>query len=745
MRVPYESVEGENEDLIDILGILNIIRRRIVTLLAVSTLVFAGAILFTVQATPLYTATTKVALELQRAQIVDFDAVLTGAPPDSAAVDTEVEVLRSRALAGAVVDELGLMGVAEFNPALRDPGSMDRILRLVSDTIDNLLPAQPVAAADEAGSDMDREIARDRVVATLLSRLRIERRGVSYLIDVSITSESPRLAREIANTYAEQYLIAQLEEKFAATQRANEWLNERVETLREEVRVKEAAVAEFREQNGLLDAQGATLTEQQISDVNAQLVLQRAALAEAEARLRSVRRQVAQGASAESISEVLSSDTIRDLRLQQADANRRQSELGTRYGPRHPQIITIQQELADLERQVGAEIDRIVAGLASEVEVARGRVFSLDRSLGQLRNELGNNYASVVRLRELEREAEASRVLFQSILARFQQTSEQESLAQSDSRIVSYAALPLSPSAPNAKLNLALGAILAIGSGLMVIFAMEMMVSVLFRDRDVETKLNMSHISSVPQLKLNLISRVASGASTPGQYVVKRPLSGFAESIRSIRSTINIAAKDGPAQVVAVTSALPGEGKTTISVCLGRIAAMADSRVLVIDCDIRRRRLSHALAGSAAQGWMELIEGRTELKSARIRDSKTNLDVLPVGRSRTTTRDIFGTQAFTDLIETLRSDYDLIILDCPPVLAVAEAMEIASRADAVIFNALWGKTRIAVIRNALNILSRARANVLGVVLNNVNLRKQARYGDGDYGSYYNAYKKYYAE
>lgn len=745
MRVPYESVEGDNEDLIDILGILNIIRRRLWTLLAVSALVFTAVVLYTAQSTPLFTATTKVALELQRAQIVDFDAVLTGAPPDSATVDTEVEVLGSRTLAGAVVDELGLMGVAEFNPALREPGSIDRLRGSVSSVLATLLPSQPVEAAGEAISETSREIARDHVITALLNQVEISRRGVSYLIDLSVTSESPRLAREIANTYAEQYLVAQLEEKFSATQRANEWLNSRVETLREEVRVKEAAVAEFREQNGLLDAQGATLTEQQISDVNAQLVLQRAALAEAEARLRAVRRQVAQGVSAETISEVLLSDTIRDLRAQQADTNRRQSELGTRYGPRHPQMITIQQEIADLDRQIAREVDRIVASLANEVEVARGRVSSLDRSLGQLRRELGNNYASVVRLRELEREAEASRVLFQSILARFQQTSEQESLAQSDSRIVSYAALPTAPSSPNVELNLALGAILAIGTGLLVIFMMEMLVAVLFLDRDVELKLGLPHISSVPNLRFNLLSRVTTGASTPGQYVVKRPLSGFAESIRAIRSTINLAAQDGPAQVIAVTSALPGEGKTTISACLGRISALADSRTLVIDCDIRRRRLSHALAGQAACGWMDILEGRAELQSALIQDSKTKLDVLSAGKNRTTTRDVFGTKAFTKLIDDVREQYDLIILDCPPVLAVAESMEIASRADAVVFTTLWGKTRVPVLRNALGILKRARANVLGVVLNNVNLRKQARYGEGNYGSYYNAYKKYYVE
>lgn len=206
----YAAADAQNEDLVDFLGIINIIKRRIWTLLGVTVLVLAAVVVFTARSTPLYTATAQVALDVQQAQVIDFDAVISGSPPDSATVDTEVEVLRSRSLAGAVVDRMGLMGVSEFNPQLQEPGLMDQFRTSVVRLANALMPTQAVGAAADA--TLDPEIARDRVITELLTSLHVERSGVSYLIDVSVTSASPRLAREVANIYVDQYLIAQLTE-----------------------------------------------------------------------------------------------------------------------------------------------------------------------------------------------------------------------------------------------------------------------------------------------------------------------------------------------------------------------------------------------------------------------------------------------------------------------------------------------------------------------------------------------------
>lgn len=642
-----------------------------------------------------------------------------------------------------MVDALDLVNSAEFNPDLREPGLKDRLLSGVSGLLSSLQPGEAAVSVSEEEYDAARD--RERAITILLGSIEVRRSGISYLIDMSVTTSDPTLSREIANSYADEYLTAQYEEKFQATQNANSWLNERVESLRDEVRAKEAAVATFREQAGLIDAQGSTLTEQQVSDVNAQLVMQRAALAEAEARLNAVQRQVRSGGGADSISEVLQSEVIRDLRSQQAEMARRESELSSRYGPRHPEMQTVARERADLDAAIAREIDRIVASLSNEVTVARERVRSLQGSLAGLRNRLSASYADTVRLQGLEREAEASRTLFQNMLNRFQETTAQESLTESDARIVAYAVAPFSPSAPNIPLNLALGLLVGLGLGASAVLLLEIFETRIFSSQDVEHRLGLPHIASVPQLKLGLVAGVLAGTRSPIQYVVKKPLSGFTESIRLIRSSIHFAADEEGSNVVAICSSLPGEGKTTTAICLGRVSAMAEANAVVVDCDLRRRFMSRELAPRAEHGWLETLNGGLSLDEVIRKDKRTSMDIVPLGGGELTTRDVFGSPGFKRMIEALRERYDLVVLDTPPVLVVAEAAEIARAADAVVLNVAWGKTRAGVARSALERLEMGRAKVVGAVLTGVDMKAQDRYGDEGYGSYYNSYRKYYAD
>ncbi len=725
-------------EFIDLGSLITVLRRRMWTLISSGVLVFLTVALVTLQLTPRYTAVAQVAIEVRQSQIMDFEAVMSGLPPDSAAVDTEVEILRSRQLASAVVDRLGLVNYPEFNAHLREPGLLARTRNLLRGLVSALVPSNrlPAGDADEA--------ARDGVVSALLEATSVRRAGLTYVINIIATSESPTLARDIANAYADQYIVSQLEAKYEATERANEWLNSRVDILRDQVRTREAAVAQFRNEAGLLDAEGATLTEQQITDVSAQLVLQRAQLAEADARLRNLRQQLDRGASADSISEVLRSDVIRDLRSQQAEISRRRGELSSRYGPRHPEILTVERELADVASQIDLEIQRIVNNLDNDVDVARERVRSLESSLAILRDELAENYSALVRLRELEREADASRTLFESILARFQQTSEQQSLTESDTRIVSAAAQPRQPSSPNVMLNLALGLVFGglVGIGLVVL--LEVFDNGLHSGAEVENRLGQVHITSIPRIQNGLFPSLASKQVSPVKYISDKPLSSFAESFRNIRSAIRLNAMDAPIKTVAVTSAVPGEGKTTVTACLGQIAALADSRVLVIDCDLRRRLLTLEVVPDADVGLLQVLSGDSSLPGAIRHIDATGLDVLPLSASQFTPKDVFGSSAFAELLATVRNQYDLVLLDTAPILAVADTAAIVSQVDATICTVRWRKTPLSLSRMALSALDAAKAKMLGIVLNNVDLKAQARYGyGGGYYGYYQAYQKYY--
>ena len=734
------TAPNDGDDLIDLRQLVTVFRRRFWSFIAAGFLVFVAVIVFTLQATPLYTATSSVVLNMREERVVDFESVLSGMPPDSAAVDTEVEILRSRALAEGVVDRLDLVSVPEFNSDLRDPGFMQGLAGGLRNFFSALLPAQT-----GAGSDYDQASqARERVVNALMDARSVRRAGLTHVIEISATSEIPRLARDIADAYADAYMVSQLEAKFEATERANSWLDERIQVLREEVRAREQAVANYRNEQGLVDADGATVAEQQVTDINSQLAVQRAELSEARARLDAVRSQIERGVRADTIGEVLRSDVIRELRRQQAEVARRQAEISSRYGPRHPEMLTVDRELADINQQIESEIDRIVANLENEVNVSAQRLRSLEQSLNEARSELATDNSAIVRLRELEREAEASRALFESFLNRFRQTNESGGLAEADARIIAGAAVPQAPSSPNLLLNLALGIVLAGVAGVGVVFALEMLDNGLHSDTDIERNFGLPHIASVPLLKPGLLARFSGVKIDPGDYVIKKPLSSFAESFRTIRSAIRVSGIDGDTKVVAITSALPGEGKTTTTLSLGRISAMAGTKTLIVDCDLRRRLLTKAISDKVEAGLLEVLSGEAQLSDVLVTDPETGMVLLPVRETTFTPRDVFGSRSFIDLLERLRGEYDQIILDTAPVLAVADTREIAGQADAVIVAARWKKSTVGVVRKALLELRASKANVIGVVLNSVDLEAQARYGYDTQGYYYQSYRKYYS-
>lgn len=744
MSMSELSNTSQNDDGIDIRELLNIARRRFWVFLATAAVVFVAATLYTSQQTAYYTATSNILLNVRQSQIIDIEAVVSGLSGDASAVSTEVEVLRSRSLAENVVDRLDLVNVPELNPFLREPEGVDAFRNSVRDTLRSLLPGQ--VSARNTATEPDPEVVREVVVNAVLSRGAVERVRGTYILAVSFTAQAPALARDVANAYADAYLETQLEAKFEATERANAWLSERVDALRTEVRTHEQAVARFREEQNLINADGSTLAEQQVADINNQLAVQRAELTEARSRLDSVRAQLDRGVSPDTIGAIINSEVIQALRIQRSEISSRLAELSSRYGPRHPQIVTANRELADIEAQLDDGIARILSNLQNEVDGAQERVRSLEQSLRSARGELAENNAAIVRLRELEREAEAARALFESFLTRFRQTNEAESLTEADARLIAEAPLPRSPSGPNHTRNLLIGLVLAGIAGVGVVAILELLDGGLRTETDIERHFALPHVASIPRVQPGLIGRLSRRRAEPAGYLLDKPMSGFAESFRTIRSAIRLSGLDRPTKVVAITSALPGDGKTTTTLCLGRVSAMAGSSTIVVDCDLRRRLLTKGvLDGDPEAGLLELLSGSADVAATVRRDEKTDLDVLPLAQTTFTPRDVFGSQAFETLLQQLRERYDLVLLDTPPVLAVSDTRAIASLADRVIIAARWKKSGVGIVRKAINELRASKADILGVVLNNVNIEAQARYGYDVGGDYYRSYRNYYTD
>lgn len=721
---------------IDLHRIIALFRRRLPLFLAVVLLVLVSVIIMTVRATPLYTARASLMINTRSEQVVDTQAVMGGLAPESPVVDTEIEILKSRHLAERVVEVLNLEEDPEFNGALRDPGPVQSVIGGIA----SLFGAAP--ASERQLTPVQQQRQKERVVDAVLSRLSIRRAGLTYVMTVGFTSESPTKAARIANSFSENYLLEQLEAKFDATRQANTWLNGRLGELRAEVQQAEAAVEQYRSANNLLSTSGTTLTEQEISTYNQQLATVRASQAEDEARLRTARAQLARGSTGDDVGEALNSQVVQTLRARRAEVSGRVADLSSRYGPRHPDMLRAQRELADIDAQIQAEIGRIISNLEARVQVARERTGSMAGSLGGARGTLAANNAASVRLNELQRNAESVRTLYQSFLNRFQETSSSEGMEESDARIVSAAAIPNTPSAPNVGLNMTLGLIFAVLAGLAAVILAIMLDTGVITGEDIEHKFGLPHLGSVP-----LLASVADPEDrddTPADYVVKKPLSSFAESVRAMRASILFSRLGHHIQIITLTSALPSEGKTTTALCLARVAAQSGLRVILVDCDLRRRNVNRLLGFEPAVGMVEVLNGSASLEQATMLDEPSGARILPLAKNSFTPKDVFGTEPMVQLLGRLRQTYDLIILDTAPVLAVSDTRLVASQSDAVVFLARWRKTPEKAIGQAIRILEQSGAHVAGIGMTQVDMKAQARYGYGDSSYYYGDYKNYYA-
>ncbi len=728
---------GPNQ-VISLSQIVRTIRRNLMLLVIVVLSIFSVVAFLTMQMTPIYQSATKVIVDQRENAVLDV-GVLSGLPADPGVFETELEIITSPVLLQRVVRKLELQKHAEFNPSLYVPTDMEVFQGNVKGYISSLLPGKEEVVVEEKILTEEEKAELEIVTAAqiLASKVKAERDGRKFVFYVTASSTDAGRSAAIANAVADQYLVDQLDTRFEETRRTNQWLDDQLTDLRSELNAAERAVESYRSSQGLLSASGQTLTEQQISDIQAQMIAQEAEYSERRARLAAVRNSLNTGAGAEAMAEALQSNVINNLRTQQAQITRERADLETKYGPRHPDVISIVGEERDLRAQIDAEVRRIVSSLESEVSISRRRLDSLRESLGNLRGELTQNNQANIKLRELERNAEASRTLYEQILSQFMETNQQETIEDVDARVLAYADVPISPALPRKAVNFALGLFLGLAAAGGIVIVMELLDNRVSSGEEIEERNGVPFLGNVPLLPSGIGSKVK-----PGKYLIEHPMSAYAESMRNLRASVKFANIDNPAKLVTVTSSFPAEGKTSLSLSLSRMSAMTGSRTLVIDGDFRRHQLTETSGLKPKVGLVEYLLGEVELKDVIQKDTETELDILPLTSSRKTTRDVFGSKTFDAMIERLKADYDLIIVDTAPLLLMAESRVIAAKSDQVLVAARWRRTSRAALAQTLGVLREFSANIAGVALTFVDLKRLSKHS-GAALSNYKAYSKYY--
>jgi exopolysaccharide transport family protein len=711
--------------------IVEMFRRRIWLFAAILASVFLIVLFATVTATRMYSSTVQVQIDLREKRVLgDMESIVRDLPPDAATIDTETQIMTSRFLAGRVVDSLRLLDDREFSKP-PSPGIFESVRAMFGG---------PAATARETAASRQRR--REEAITQVLSQLQVKRLGLTYLVEITFTSREPLKATRIADAYANHYLTQQLQTKYDTLKTANDWLSTRLAELSEEVQRKERGVEEYRAREGLLNADGVRLTEQTAQVLNAQRAERMQEYSRARARAASLRAMLASGGSGDAAREALTSPTITQLRTQQAELSRRRAELSAQKGPRHPAMLEIDRQYQSLEEQIQLEVRRIISSVEDEARIAQQAVASIDETLNQQQATLAEQNIGEVSLRERTRDAEASRQLYEALLTRYREIAAQSGIEQPDARIVSRASIPTKPSSPKPALNLIIGLLLGAALGALAVLIVEMLEQSFRTPEDVQNKLNLTCLGQVPFLDRR--TRTVDGELlTPESFVLKRPLSAFGEALRSVRAGAFFSSPDRKVKVLAVTSALPDEGKTTTSISLARISALAGSKTVLVDCDLRRRSATHCIGLEVEKGLTEVLFRTATLNDVIQKDPGSGVDIVPLAQAEFTPRDLFGSDAMRSLIEALRARYDVIILDSAPVLPVSDTRVLASVSDSVLMVVRWGKTPAPIVRNAIDQLRAHGASIAGVVLSGVEsgLVSRLLYDKPDY--YSELYQTYY--
>jgi polysaccharide biosynthesis transport protein len=711
----------------------------------------ALAIFVIFRLTPQYTGTAQVLVGIQQVQVGKVQELLSDLKGPDEMIATEIGIIRSRKIAERTVDKLRLDNDPEFNPALRPPSLISRLL-----AAQHFIPQSWIAAlgpndTDAAGSDRD----MTKIIDNFEDKLKVGNDGKSRIISIGFESTNPITAAQVANSVADAYIVARLDAKFEATKRANVWLADRLNTLRQEVQVSEDQVEKYRNANGLQLAQnpnvpgtqGMTLTTQQMSQVSAEAITAHTKYLEAQSRLAELQRSgVTKGGHSteaaikdDNILEVLQSPVIQNLRAQEADAQRRAADLSAQYGDRYPKVINVRAEITEIRGKIQSEVARVIDSLRNEVATQQAREQSLNTMLGRMKTDAARNNIAEVQLHDLERQAQANRTLYENFLAQYKETLSQDSFQQPDADIISRAVMPLTPSFPQKPVLILLSALTSLVLGVLLALVCENM-DVAIRSMDqVRGLLKVHPLGLVPSL--GGVRRVA--GSRPEHEVIDRPLSAYAEAIRGIHTNLMLADVDQRPRVVLVTSALPGEGKSTMAMSLAQMVARYGQRVIVIDGDLRRPAV-HRLAGVANKpGLIEWLINRNALEEVIYSTGAGGIDVIPAGDQPQLPPNLLSSDRFRQLLRGLMERYDMVILDSAPVLAVSDTRILATLAEQTLFVVRWASTSHKVAASAIRQLVEAGAHVAGVALTAVDVKAHAKDGFTDSVLYAGRLREYY--
>ena len=744
---------AQSEDGFDAERLIAIARRQYRIVLACLVVAAALGVGYVTTAVPVYVASADLLIDQNKSKLVQELSAVGAVVGDDASVLSQVELLKSDRIGLEVVDNLDLVANAQFNASTSSPvtsvlGGLRAALDFRRWFTDPALQSQ---GADE------KKMASLR---KLQSNLGVERIGRTYVLRISYSSPYPALAEDISMAYARAYLNDELQSKYDATRRTGEWLANRMADLREQSLKSDLAVQKFRAAHGLITTGGQLVSEQQLGEINSQLTAAEADTAQAQAKYERIQSIIDNNDIQTAVSDSLDNPVINGLREKYLSDAKLEAAISRKLGVDHPRAVALRQEMNDYQSQIFGELKRIADSDHNAYEIAKAREESIRKNLHSSLSTNADANETQVKLRELQRESDTYRNLYQTYLGRFQEAEQQQSFPITEARIISARSIPDHPAYPRKGRTVILFAFFGAAVGAGFGWYRE------FRDRffrvgeQVREDLGMDCLGMLPLVKDATGDARNDGAPVAGRiawrnalsrHVAGHPLSLFAETLRAAKVAADRALGHGGSKIIGIASVLPGEGKSTVASNLGCLLAAQGSRVLLIDGDLRNPEVTRMLGRHSGNGLLQAISQDPEQENFTdflLKDEATGLAFLPAvidGRLSHTAGPLTS-EGMERVLAWARSEFEYVIIDLPPIAPVVDVSAFAHLVDGFLLVIEWGRTVRRAVHAALTEDPQIAEKCLGAVLNKMDadkLKLYQAYGSGEY--YSGRYSAYYQD
>lgn len=703
---PQPYLASEESPLVHYLRVL---KKRRWTVLATAAIIFTLSVIATLRETPLYQASSKVAIFPETPNVLGFknlDDNSTDYQYD-VALETQAAILRSDALAMEAIKTMRLDENPKFTSAPR---------RRTGDAVEDA-SLQPDAA----------------ITAGLLGRfhggLNVQLIPNSRLVQISYVDPDPRLATEIVNTLVRTFTEQNFKTKYEAVTQTSDWLNTEIEDLRLKVQTSEEKLVRYQKDHSILGVdEKQNIVTAKLDELNRELAAAEMDRIQKEA----VYKLAASGDPSIFIKPTREGESsmMGGLRNKQAELDTQRAQLTTQFGSAYPKVVEIDNQLKQILKEIDSERTRLQDQLKNEYLAALQRENLLVTAFNEQKQEANKLNESAIEYSVLKRDAEANRQLYQDLLQRLKEAGVSAGLRSSNIRIVDVARIPTGPIKPNIPRNIQFGLLLGLACGIGLAFTLESL------DTSIRTIEEINAISSLPALgtiplqmsgnsslrkRLKPAALELEATQLPSLITHARPRSEAAEAYRSLRTSILLSSYGAPPKVIVVTSAVPQEGKTTISANSALVLAQRGGRVLLIDADLRRPGIDRLFGFRSRGGLSTVISGSDRFEDVAVPFADVpNLTILPAGPIPPQPAELLGSAVMKEQIARWRNEFDHVVIDTPPCLSVTDAVVLSPEADRVILVARSGKTTKIVLRRACDLLMQVNARVMGIVLNALN-------------------------